>query len=252
MQERLKNYNKDKFADMIKFNTMVEKCKKELNSEDKTTSDYYGRSSTDKAVLYHVLNIFGLEYEKYIPNKELVKCLDSLMVMEFFADTIHRDNFDMSRFSAKDYYGLITRLLSDIGINGLDSKEIKTMNVAYNTIIHILTCLYNLDTDSKAYEKYTDIIKSNSGDLYKMPSMDTIRNTLKVELDKNPMLKYIIASVSVDGNIRSLNKNPNPLKQVEGGGSRYHYYGNSGGRESWFQKLDDVESFRQQLSSTIG
>jgi hypothetical protein len=112
--------------------------------------------------------------------------------------------------------------------------------------------LYHLETDHKAYEKYTDIIKSNSGDLYKMPSMDTIRNTLKVELDKNPMLKYIIASVSVDGNIRSLNKNPNPLKQVEGNGSRYHYYGNTGGRESWFQKLDDVESFRQQLSSTIG
>jgi hypothetical protein len=252
MQERLKDYNKNKFADMIKFNTMVENCKKELSSEDRTTSDYYGRGSTDKTVLYHILNIFGLEYEKYIPNKELVKCLDSLMVMEFFADTIHRDNFDMSRFSAKDYYGLITRLLSDIGINGLDSKEIKTMNIAYNTILHMLACLYHLETDNKAYEKYTDIIKSNSGDLYKMPSMDTIRNTLKVELDKNPMLKYIIASVSVDGNIRSLNKNPNPLKQVEGNGSRYHYYGNTGGRESWFQKLDDVESFRQQLSSTIG
>lgn len=257
IEQRLKDYNNDKFAEMIKFNAMVEKCKKELATVDSTTSDYYGRGSIDKTVLYHVLNIFGLDYDKYISNKNFVKCLDSLMVIEFFADTIHREKFDMNRFSHVDYYGLITKLLSDIGINGLNSKEIKTMNIAYNTLNHILSKFY-IETDdhgrqnTKLYDKYMNLIRVDTGDIYKMPSMDTIRNTLKAEVDKNPLLKYIIASVSVDGNLRGLNKNPNPLKQVEGSGSRYNYYNNNGGRESWFQKLDDVESFRQQLSSTIG
>ena len=105
--------------------------------------------------------------------------------------------------------------------------------------------------DTKTYDKLIKLIQVDAGDLYKMPSMDSIRNTLKVEIDKNPMFKYIIASISVNGNLRELNKNPNPLKQVEGNGSRYNYYSNSG-RETWFQKMDDVESFKQQLSSTIG
>ena len=252
MKNRLKHYNKNKFAELIKFNAMVEKCKKELATNDSTSNDYYGRGNIDKTVLFHMLNIFGLEYGEHIQNKEIVKCLDSLMIMEFFADTIHREKFDMSRFSQTDYYGLITRLLSDIGINGLNSKEIKTMNVAYNTLSHMLTTFYNRYDDNGTLDdkdKYMNLIKVDAGDIYKMPSMDSIRNTLKVEIDKNPVLKYIIASVSVDGNLRELSKNPNPLKQIEGNG-RYRHYGNSG-RETWYQKLDDVESFKQQLSSTI-
>jgi hypothetical protein len=177
------------------------------------------------------------------------------MVMEFFADTIHRDKFDIDRFSQSEYYGLITKLLSDIGINGLNSKEIKTMNIAYNAIDHILKRFYLATddhgrTNTKAYEEYMSLIKCDTGSVYSMPSMDDIRNTLKVEIDKNPMLKYIIASVSVNGDIRTLTKNPNPLKQIDGSNSRYNYYSNSG-RETWYQKMDDVESFKQQLSSTI-
>jgi hypothetical protein len=174
------------------------------------------------------------------------------MVIEFFADTIHRDKFDMNRFSQSDYYGLITKLLSDIGINGLNSKEIKNMNLTYNSMLHMLRCLYAAtDNGGATYDDYISIIKTDVGNNYSMPSMDSIRNTLKVEVDKNPLLKYIISSNSVDGNLRGLNKNSNPLKQIDGASNRYNYYSNSSGRESWFQKMDDVESFRQQLSSTI-
>jgi hypothetical protein len=252
MKSRLKSYNTDKFAEMIKFNAMVEKCKKEYDSHDKTTSDYYGRAYIDRTVLYHILNIFGLDYEKYISNKEIVKCLNNLMVIEFFAYTIHCDKFDMNRFSQTDYYGLITKLLRDIGINGLNSKEIKNMNITYNSILSMLRCLYAAtDSSGATHDNYISIIKTDVGNNYPMPSMDSIRNTLKVEIDKNPLLKYIISSNSVDGNLRGLNKNPNPLKQIDGASSRYNYYSNSSGRESWFQKMDDVESFKQQLSSTI-
>ena len=256
MSDRLKSYNNDKFAEMVKFNAMVERCRKEYQTADSTPNDYYGRGYLDRTVLYHILNIFGLEYEQYIPNKNLVKCLNNLMVIEFFADTIHREKFDMQRFSQADYYGLLTKLLNNIGINGLNSKEIKTMNIAYNSIMNMLSQLYITTDDhgrqdTKTYDKYKKIIEVDAGDIYKMSSMDTIRNTLKVEIDNNPMLKYIIASTSVDGNLRNLSKNPNPLKQIEGNSNRYNYYNNSG-RETWFQKMDDVESFKQQLSSTIG
>jgi hypothetical protein len=174
------------------------------------------------------------------------------MVIEFFAYTIHCDKFDMNRFSQTDYYGLITKLLRDIGINGLNSKEIKNMNITYNSILSMLRCLYAAtDSSGATHDNYISIIKTDVGNNYPMPSMDSIRNTLKVEIDKNPLLKYIISSNSVDGNLRGLNKNPNPLKQIDGASSRYNYYSNSSGRESWFQKMDDVESFKQQLSSTI-
>jgi hypothetical protein len=122
-----------------------------------------------------MLSIFGLEYKKYIKNTELCNIIDSFLVMEFFADTMHRATFDLKRFSQTEYFDHINSLLKDRGIDNLDSKELKKKNVQYNTLINIQHQMFDHSDDIEGYTKLfksdTKVIKSDSigfeGDLVK-------------------------------------------------------------------------------------
>jgi hypothetical protein len=243
LKRQLKIVAKNKFENVACYNALVEYAKKEFSKEEKNRSDYryYNACSVDKQLLYHVLNIFGLKYANYIKNDALVEAINETMVLEFFADTVHRANFDISKFNQTEYFGHITSLLSKIGIKNLDSKEIRNTNVAYNHLIHMLQ---NKLYGSNATE-YLDLIKSKLNDKYDLPKIDSIRETLKKEVDKNPMLKYILGTNQNTGNLREL-KVQNPILQVE---NNNYYHRN----KDWFTQMDDagVDLFKIQLSSLI-
>ena len=242
---RLKTLMTNKFGELAKFNAFVDKCKKEYNSDDGVNRGY-NDGYIDRQFLFHILNIFGLNYEQQINNKTLVSSLDNLMVLEFFADTVHRSNFDIGRFAATDYFGHMTKLLNNIGINGLDSKKIKETNVYYLQLTSLITAIYRTDNDDISKE-YLKLLKQDGEESYKIPSIKQIRSDIKNELDKNPLLKYIITVKPISGDLRGLQKDNNPLKQLD---DRHRYHWDKTDR--WYSSLNDVDAFRKQVSSIIG
>jgi len=244
-KKRLKNLMKDKFGDLAKFNDIVDKCKKEYNSDD-GMSRGYNEGYIDRQFLFHILNLFGLDYASQINNKVLVDAVDSLMIMDFFADTVHRNSHDIQRFNATDYFGHMTKLLSKIGINGLDSKKLKETNVYYNHLNQLINNMYNNGDDGDTSKDYTKLLKHESSDSYSIESIKTIRNNIKIELDKNPLLKYIIAIKPVSGDLRQLQKDSNPLKQLD---DRRAYHWDR--TDKWYNSLGDVESLRKTISDSI-
>jgi len=239
---RLKKLNDSKFKDIYQFNSLVEQCRNEYNSDDKMNHSY-GNGYIDRQFLFHMLNMFGLEYAEFINNKNIVQTLDSLMILEFFADTIHRNEFDIAKFKKDDYYGHMTKLLSDFGINGLDSAKIKDTNVIYNQINRIVESIYDKDKVSQ-YQKIFK--KADSDNEYVAPKIADLRKMIKVELDSNPMFKYIMCVTQVSGNLREL-KNINPLKQNDS--NRGYYYRDNNG---WFTTISDVNMLKVQFGQIIG
>ncbi len=246
IKKRLKSLMTEKFGELAKFNTFVDKCKKEYTSED-GMNKAYNEGYIDRQFLFHMLNIFGLNYNEHINNKTLVDSLDNLMVLEFFADTVHRTSIDINRFTQTEYFGHMTRLLSNVGINGLDSKKIKETNVYYNQLNALLLSMYRTEDGDDDSKEYTKLLQHNGTDSYKVFSIKSIRTDIKNELDKNPLLKYIIAVKPVSGDLRSLQKDYNPLKQLDDR-SRYHW----DKTDRWYTTLNDVDAFRKQISSIIG
>lgn len=241
-KSRLKKLNDTKFKNIYEFNSLVEQCKTEYNSDDKM-SHGYGHGYIDRQFLFHILNMFGLEYSKFINNQKIVSTLDSLMILEFFADTIHRSNFDLSKFKKEEYYAHMTKLLSDFGINGLDSAKIKDANIVYNQINRVIDQVY----DSDKVSQYKSVFKKLESDKeYTAPKISTLRKTIKAELDNNPILKYTMCVTPVSGNLREL-KNINPLKQHDG--NRGYYYREN---NSWSNSIDDVERLKIQFGQMIG
>jgi len=240
---RLKKLNDTQFKDIYQFNSLVQQCKGEYESDDKMNHGYR-QGYIDRQFLFHVLNMFGLEYAQYISNEKIVQTLNSLMIIEFFADTIHRHEFDISKFKKDDYYGHITKLLSDFGINGLNSAKIKDANVVYNRINSVIENMY-VDSQTSQYKKIFK--KTELETEYSAPKMSDLRKNIKAELDKNPMLKYIMCVTPVSGNLREL-KNTNPLKQLDNYRDSY-YRTNS---DSWQTKIDDVDGLKVQFSQIIG
>jgi hypothetical protein len=242
-KKRLQKLNDTKFKNIYQFNHLVQQCKNEYNSDDKMSKNYR-EGYLDRQFLFHILNVFGLEYEKFVNKRSVVDTINSLMIVEFFADTIHHENFDIPKFKKDDYYAHMTKLLHDFGINGLDSVKIKEANILYNQINAMLLSIY----DSEVVSEYQKIFKPSTSGQYDCPKIADLRKNIKAEVDNNPMMKYIMCIHPVSGNLREL-RNTNPLKQLDA----EHYYGHRSD-ERWLNKMDDnrVEELKLSFGQIIG
>ena len=96
----------------------------EFNCQDKTFGDgyyYYSCKYSDRKIVYHIFNLFGLDYRKHIQNSDFCDAVDQWMMMEFFSTTIHSDRFDINRFKKEEYYAHISTILNKYGMNGIDT-----------------------------------------------------------------------------------------------------------------------------------
>jgi len=230
-------YNKE-FKDLSAYNGLIEYAQAEYSKQENKESHYYYNSySIDKNFLWHILNMFGLDYAKYINDQAIIDLVDKCMVMEFFAVTISKSPFDLGKFKQVDYFAHITKILHGMGINGINSKDIRSANIAYNKLSYWITKLYPSNNDM------LKTIKSDSSLQNKLSNVNDLRKEIKETLDKQPMLKYIVCSTDSRGNLREL-KADNPLAVLNDSG----YYRRNG---VWSSKLDDVESFRKAVSDSI-
>ena len=223
------------------FNGIVEFCKVEMSDRDKSDRYYWNNyGDTVGQFSFHVLNLFGLDYKKFIKNEKLVNVVDNYLIMEFFSDTVHRHKYDIDRFKMVDYYAHINELLNGIGIDSVDAENIKKTNVAYIHLTNLIINRLYVNTDSK---EYTDLIVSKNNTKYNLPKATELRKTMKEEVDNNPMLKYIMATVSVKSGIRNLTSK-NPIFNSTDSYNRSN---------DWACKMSDdmVDLLRIQLSSLV-
>ena len=171
--------------------------------------------------LYFAINTFGLDYKKHL-GVNLTKIVDTTMVIDFFANTIHEEQFGIQRLDGKAYLEHITRLLIDIGLTSVDSPAIVKAFLLRDRINNLLYTLYNrivaTDEKTKAKDdlvaeltaKITDRPVYNLGRWYEI---DYLIDTLKKELDKNPLLRYIVFSGTRSEELRALKNHTSPLSQ---------------------------------------
>jgi hypothetical protein len=249
LKRQLKVVAQKHFKNIASYNAIIEYAKREYEKQEKSDSyRYYNYGSVDRQFMFHMLNIFGLDYGKFISNKKLSEAVDNTMILEFFAHTVHDSKFAITRFNETDYLNHMTKLLSDLGIKDVDSNQIRNGNVAYNYLLQTIeNRLYGGDKATLAIE-YAKIIKTEVSEKYTLPKISEIRENIKAEVDKNPMLKYILGSHQVSGNLRELKTNKNPINQLD---ERNSYYNNNG--KDWFSQMsqDNVDLFKIQLSSLI-
>ena len=243
----LSTYVKDYFNSANEYNSIVEFYKKEFITKDDDNGNnyYYNRGTLISQFSCHMLSIFGLDYKKYIKNTELSNVIDSFLVMEFFADTMHRATFDLKRFSQTEYFDHINSLLKNRGIDNLDSKELKKKNVQYNTLVNKIE--HEMFAHYDDAESYVKLFKSETKAIkHKLTKMAELKKNLKVEVDRNPMIKYIMGSNQINGNLRDLDSKYNPISQFAD-----NYYGK--GSNIWVESMNDeqIELFKIQLSSLI-
>jgi hypothetical protein len=240
-KERLEKLYENKFKDLAEYNGLTEHARSEYNKSQKGSDyHYYNYGSIDKQFMFHILNLLGLEYGEYIKDKELVSLMDQCMTLEFFADTIYRSSFDIQKFKAADYFAHITKLLHNIGLNGINSKDIRQNNILYNSLIRWIATFYESHSEQESMVK---LIKPDYSLKDKLPKVDELRNSIKEALDKQPMLKYIVCSQECRGDLREL-RSTNPLNF----GSGNSYYSK---KSSWSTKFDNVDKFKELIGNSI-
>ena len=236
-----------KFEDVSSFNSLVTFCKKQYAAEDSgnTSYRYYNYGNATNQFVFHMLNIFGLDYAKFIKNDKLVKVVDETLITEFFAETVHRQSFDIKKFKAEDFFKHISSISDSVGIGTIDSKTVRDTTLAYNHIVYWIG--QRLYKNTETSKEYLSIIQSKNDGQYKLSKTADLRKILQDEVDNNPMLKYILGSHQVSGNLREL-KETNPIKQLD---DRNNYYTN--GNKDWFTEMsqNNVDLFKIQLSSLI-
>jgi hypothetical protein len=243
LKNKLKNVVKDRFEDIAGYNTVVEFCRKEFNDKDKNVSyNWYSEGDIVHQFAYHMLNIFGLEYKKFIKNTNMVKAIDSYIIMDYFSNTVHMNKYDINIFKSEDYFKHINDLLNNIGISTINSKTIRSTNIEYNSLIGMLNVLYTTS------EPYINQFKSDTNKIkHSLDRLSDLRKMIKVEVDNNPMIKYIMGTHRVTGQLRELN-NKNPISNLNS--ATRSYYSNN---NDWLSQMNDnnVDLFRIQLSSLI-
>ena len=232
----LKKLYENKFKDLATYNGLIEYAKEEYSKSEEPHD--YNSVSIDKQFLFHVLNIFGLDYESYIKDAKLVSLINQCMIMEFFAHTINTYNFDIKKFKASDYFAHMTKILHNIGINGINSKDIRNANVSYNSAKLWIKKLYPTDDSMLKTIKPDFTLKS------KLTKVETLRKEIKEALDSQPMLKYIVCSANTNANLRELDGN-DPLKATR---DNSYYYART---NSWSKSVGDVDLFKKLVSSSI-
>lgn len=231
----------NKLSDSVSvYNNIIDYCQKEFESNDPTFSNagyYYGCRQSDRQIMYHVFNIFGLDYAKHIKNTNMISLIDQWLLIEFFADTINHEEFNIKRFDKNEYFTRIATILAQYGINGLDPSKIRSNYTALKHLNHRLTNIYG--------EEHNPISNSLSNKtdakiVSQLPKMSELRKNLKDEVDKVPMLKYIVGVTENNGNIRSITSH-NPIRAFDNG---YR------GKPEWTTKID-VDALRTSLGGLI-
>lgn len=242
IKPQLKSMMSKLCGEVASYKNIVDYCTEQYNTEEKAESYSYYRIRTDRTVVVSILNIFGIDYHNYIGGSELCNLIDQWMIHYFFAHVIH-NNFDMRFCNKSEYLTVMTKILAKFNMNGIDPEKIRKQSQEFNTLKHEINSMYNEDYTSDIVS-----ISQESKDFCESILKNAeLRKKFKVEIDKVPMLKYIVSSGCESNNSDSgLNaiSSSNPLKI-----NHNRYYS----PPAWFVSMDNnnIEQLRNSLGVLI-
>jgi hypothetical protein len=201
----------------------ADKIRVSVDNSDDCQYAYYGNNSTEKQILYHIINIFGFEYRNYINNKIIVNYIDYLVMCDFFISQSNPIKIEACDLKIDQYYNLIDDILKIYKLDKISSKNI-------HSGIQKISRLKSLQ-DSLVYDQNsrTNIVDTSSD--FIAINIKTIQKELKNELDKSPAFKYTMKET-----------NPGDLSGVD---YPRDY------RNKWFSKINKDDSFKVAFGSLI-
>jgi hypothetical protein len=230
--------------DSMKYIGIIEFCTEEYNKSPKRDGYYYSRGMDhlEDQFAFHMLNIFGLDYTKYIKNDVLVEAINHTMIVDYFANRFDKDKF--GRFSHKDYQDHIQSLIKNIGLDFDVTKVSKDLASHRLMKAHIKALFASCENGGS---DLISIIERKTKCDHKIIKSSVLRENIKREVDSNPMLKYILGTNEVDGKIDNLKAEYNPISQIVNDDGGYY----SRLSDKWLGQMNNIELFRIQLSSLI-
>jgi hypothetical protein len=224
------------------YKNIVDYCTEQYNADEKNESYGYYRIRTDRHIAVTILSIFGIDYHKYIGGSELCNLVDQWMIHYFFAHVIH-NSFDMKFCKKSEYFAVMAKILAKHNMNGIDPEKIRKQTQEFNVLKSEINTMYSEDYTSKIVS-----ISQESKDFCESIVKNTdLRKKFKAEVDKVPMLKYIVSSTlesnGADAGLNGIGSS-NPLRV-----SHNRYYT----PPAWFLTIDDngIEQLRNSLSVLI-
>jgi hypothetical protein len=220
------------------YSSMIENLPSRWNTNGKT-------ATVVPSLAIHILSVYGLEYAQYITNKTLCTGVDEYLLMEFFGVSISFNEYNLRRFSKKDYYNHISQLLKNItNSSSISIEDLINASRMQDLIAIKINSLYKDSAVSSIYHKLieTDKNKNSKSFIKKFNNAKLLSESLKIEIDKNPVLKYIIGTASSSfTDLRELDAKYNSITQFSD-----RYDSNKG----WFFEIDDYK-FKCELAKVI-
>jgi len=224
------------------YKNIVDYCTEQYNADEKNETYGYYRIRADRHIAVTILSIFGIDYHKYIGGSELCNLVDQWMIHYFFAHVIH-NSFDMKFCKKSEYFAVMAKILAQHNMNGIDPEKIRKQTQEFNILKSEINIMYSEDYTSKIVS-----ISQESKDFCEsITKSSDLRKKFKVEVDKVPMLKYIVTSTlesnGSDAGLTGIGSS-NPLRV-----SHNRYYT----PPAWFLTIDEngIEQLRNSLGVLI-
>jgi hypothetical protein len=224
------------------YKNIVDYCTEQYNADEKNETYGYYRIRADRHIAVTILSIFGIDYHKYIGGSELCNLVDQWMIHYFFAHVIH-NSFDMKFCKKSEYFAVMAKILAKHNMNGIDPEKIRKQTQEFNILKSEINTMYSEDYTSKIVS-----ISQESKDFCEsITKSSDLRKNFKAEVDKVPMLKYIVSSTldgtSADGGLNGIGSS-NPLRVNH---NRYYT------PPAWFLTIDEngIEQLRNSLGVLI-
>jgi len=173
----------------------------------------------------HMINIFGYDYDKFVTNTDLVNAIDNVILVHYF------NKVKISKLS-EDFTKFIATLIlkHNIPVNNID--KLINLGVTYNEIY---------------FHQYGKQVWDTTKTTKYLMSYNDMSDCIKKELDNSPVMKYIM---TMSSDKQSLN-----VDTVEDVAKNYrdnanHYYGRTR-KVEWFEKIDNLNEFRNDIASVI-
>ena len=233
-------------------NQLVSNMKKEYKEEmsylpivEKETNEvsmtYNKKDNSQYECCVHMLNIFGLDYSKFISDKNLVRSIDQFLIKNFFAVVVVRDTIATDRFKREEYMTHIEGLFKKYNISTIHNLPERIIS-CYQLSIKILA-LYN---DLKRQETHKSFVEAKSTCI--LETFDEIAKNISMVLDKNPLIEYICSMTSVSHNLTGLQKSNDPIESLQGMPVSKYRYSNYKQR---VPKIKNNSQFRVQVARGI-
>lgn len=229
--KRMEELKNNELKEFIIINSLIKESESICAARIRNTEYDHILPASEELFAGHIVNIFGFDYADFIHNSGLVEVVDKVLLVQYFKD-FYTHNNDLF---IKHISGLLVKYNIPLDENNFASA----FKIGREISIDIRTIYGSYDQD---YVQNLDPMLKFQKTKYFGDAND-LKQILKRELDNSPVMKYIMAMGS---KLRlDVNETNDPTKMFV----QSSFYGTR--NKVWFEKIDDLKQFRNDIGSLI-